>query len=59
MFTAAAWAGAGASRCAEIDLSMAGAKQHWDERFILVSDVGRTSCRGALVALYSKAPWCS
>jgi hypothetical protein len=46
------------SRCAEIGLSMAGAKQHWDKRFILVPAVGRTSSRGALVVLYCKAPWC-
>jgi hypothetical protein len=38
---------------------MAGAKQHWDTGFILVPTVGRTSNRGALVALYCKAPWCS
>jgi hypothetical protein len=47
------------SRSAQIGLSMAGAKQHWDTRFILVPAVGRTSSRGALVALYCKAPWCS
>jgi hypothetical protein len=47
------------SRCAEIDLSMAGTKQHWDTRFILVPIVGLTSSRGALMALYCKAPWCS
>jgi hypothetical protein len=47
------------SRSTEIGLSMAGAKQHWDTRFILVPDVGRTSSRGALVVLYYKASWCS
>jgi hypothetical protein len=47
------------SRCAKIDLLMAGAKQRWDTRFILVLAEGRTSSRGALVALYCKAPWCS
>jgi hypothetical protein len=46
-------------RCAEIGFSMAGAKQHWDTRFILVPAADRTSSRGALVALYCKAPWCS
>jgi hypothetical protein len=46
-------------RCAEIDLPVAGAKQHWDTRFILVPPVGRMSSRGALMALYCKAPWCS
>jgi hypothetical protein len=47
------------SRCAEINLSMVGAKQHWDTRFLLVLAVGRTSSRCALVALYYKALWCS
>jgi hypothetical protein len=47
------------SRCAEIGLSMAGAKQQQDTRFILVSAMGHTSSRGALVAMYCKAPWCS
>jgi hypothetical protein len=47
------------SRCAEIGLSMAGAKQQWDTRFIMVPTVSRTSSRGALVVLYCKAPWCS
>jgi hypothetical protein len=41
---------------AEIYLSMAGAKQHNDTGFILVPDVGRTSSRGALEALYCVAP---
>jgi hypothetical protein len=31
-------------------------EQHYDTRFILVPVVGRTSSRGALVALYCKAP---
>jgi hypothetical protein len=39
-------------RCVEIGLSMAGAKQQWGTRFIPVPVVGRTSSRGALVALY-------
>jgi hypothetical protein len=47
------------SRCVEIGLSMAGAKQQWDMRFILVPTVGRTSSMCALVVLYCKAPWCS
>jgi hypothetical protein len=38
---------------------MANAKQHWDTGFILVPAAGRTSSRGALVALYYKALWCS
>jgi hypothetical protein len=42
------------SRCAEIGLSMTGAKPQWDTRFILVLAVGRTSSRCALVALYCK-----
>jgi hypothetical protein len=45
------------SQSAEIYLSMAGAKQHSDTGFILVLAVGRTSSRGALVALYCGAPW--
>jgi hypothetical protein len=47
------------SRCVEIGLSMAGAKQQWDMRFILVPTVNRTSSMCALVVLYCKAPWCS
>jgi hypothetical protein len=47
------------SRCTEIGLSIAGAKQQWGTRFILVPAVGHTSSRGALMALYCKAPWCS
>jgi hypothetical protein len=47
------------SKSAEIYLSMACAKQHNDTGFILVPAVGRTSSRGALVALYCGAPWCS
>jgi hypothetical protein len=47
------------SRCTEIGLSMADAKQQWDTRFILVPAVGHTPSRGAPVALYCKAPWCS
>jgi hypothetical protein len=47
------------SKSADIYLSMAGAKQHNDTGFILVPVVGRTSSRGALVALYCGAPWCS
>jgi hypothetical protein len=47
------------SKSAEIDLLMAGAKQHYDTEFILVPVVGRTSSRGALGALYCKALWCS
>jgi hypothetical protein len=46
------------SKIAEIDLSMAGTRQHYDTGFILVPAVGRTSCRGALGVLYCKAPWC-
>jgi hypothetical protein len=46
------------SKSAEISLSMAGAKQHYDMGFILVLAVGCTSSRGALVALYCGAPWC-
>jgi hypothetical protein len=42
------------SRCAEIGLSMAGAKQHWNTGFILVPAVGHTSSRGELRALYYK-----
>jgi hypothetical protein len=47
------------SDSAEIGLSMAGAKQHNDTRFILIPAAGRTSGRGVLVALYCDAPWCS
>jgi hypothetical protein len=47
------------SKSAEIGLSMAGAKQHNYTGFILVPAVGCTSSRGALVALYCVAPWCS
>jgi hypothetical protein len=47
------------SRFTEIDLSMAGAKQQWDTRFIMVPTVSRTSSRGALVVLYCKALSCS
>jgi hypothetical protein len=47
------------SKCADIGLSMVSAKQQWDTRFILVSAVGHTSSRCALVVLYCKAPWCS
>jgi hypothetical protein len=47
------------STSVEIGLSLAGAKQHNDTGFILVSAVGRTSSRGAVVALYCGAPWCS
>jgi hypothetical protein len=46
------------STSAEIYLSLAGAKQHNDTRFILVPTVGRTSSRGALKALYYVAPLC-
>jgi hypothetical protein len=45
------------SKSAEIGLSMAGAKQRYDTGFILVPAMGRTSSRGALVALYCKALW--
>jgi hypothetical protein len=47
------------SKSVEIDLSMVGANQHYDTGFILVPIVGRASSRGALGALYCKAPWCS
>jgi hypothetical protein len=47
------------SKSAGIGLSMAAAKQHNDMGFILVPAMGRTSSRGALVALYCGAPWCS
>jgi hypothetical protein len=47
------------SKSAEISLLIAGAKQHYDTRFILVPAVGHTFSRGALVVLYCKAPWCS
>jgi hypothetical protein len=47
------------SKSAKIYLSMVGAKQHNDTGFIMVPAMGRTSSRGALVALYSGAPWCS
>jgi hypothetical protein len=43
----------------EIGLLMAAAKQCCDTGFILVPAVGRTSSRGALVALYCNSPWCS
>jgi hypothetical protein len=44
------------STSVEIYLSMAGARQHNDTGFILVSAVGRTSSMGALEALYCVAP---
>jgi hypothetical protein len=44
------------STSTEIYLSMAGAKQHKDTSFILVSAVGRTSSWGALEVLYCVAP---
>jgi hypothetical protein len=47
------------SKSAESSLLMAGAKQYYDTEFILVPAMGRTSSRGALVALYCKALWCS
>jgi hypothetical protein len=47
------------SKSTEIYLSMAGVKQYEDTRFILVSAVGHTSSRVALVALYCGALWCS
>jgi hypothetical protein len=47
------------SKSTEIGLSMASAKQCRDMGFILVPTVGRTSSRGALVALYCNASWCS
>jgi hypothetical protein len=47
------------SKSAVIGLSMAGAKLHWDTRFILIPAVGCMTSRGALVALYCKAPQCS
>jgi hypothetical protein len=47
------------SKSTEIYISMAGAKQHSDTGFILVPAAGRTSSRGALMALYCGAPWCS
>jgi hypothetical protein len=47
------------SKSAGIGLSMTAAKQHNDTGFILVPAMGRTSSRGALVALYCGAPWCS
>jgi hypothetical protein len=47
------------SKSTEISLLMVGAKQCHDTGFILVPAVGRTSSRGALVALYYNAPWCS
>jgi hypothetical protein len=47
------------SKSTEIGLSMAGAKQYYDTGFILVSAVGCTSSRGALVALSCSALWCS
>jgi hypothetical protein len=46
------------STSAEISLSMAGAKQHNDTGFILVSAAGRTSSRVAFEALCCVAPWC-
>jgi hypothetical protein len=47
------------SKSAEIYLSMAGAKQHNDTGFILVTAAGRTFSRRAFVELYCRAPWCS
>jgi hypothetical protein len=47
------------SKSTEIGLSMAGAKQYRDTGFILVPAVGRTSSRGALMALDCNASWCS
>jgi hypothetical protein len=44
------------SKSAEIYLSMAGAKQHKWQGFILVPPVGRMSSKGALRVLYCVAP---
>jgi hypothetical protein len=44
------------SKSAEIGLSMAGDKQHYDTRFILVLAAGHMSSRVVLVVLYYKAP---